>query len=361
MLLNKRNIDFCCSIEIGMNTRDQKLKMRADKLSVVSSFYNSEERKITHTKLKKMRKNKFKKYRVQYIRNKEGKPYRKALLIRGKNKYSPILLRIDYSPINRNTGGIRLDFRPQHMTTREIDHLLSWIDRRLGGIFYQLLARAWVTQIDVALDIYNCKLDDYIWGLERSGKSKYFNTENGLPGLRVGSNRSILHILCYEKVDANSGIKLAYHHKAEFININMGEYQQFLRIEARYKPGAKPTSKRGNPVMLADIMGIKNPFERLQIYSKDLAHELLIEGFINKIPKKTSISALKHAIVLNRKNARLSRQSIGIIVKHKIELFDRDIIWQKWSLCTEKLSSIFNIHSYLSMKKSQDKPIRPRE
>lgn len=171
MKLNKRNIEFCCSLDIGMNTRDQKLKMRVDKLCVVSQFDKNTEMKITYAKLKRMRHKEFKQYRVQYILNKVGKPYRKALLIRGKKKHSPVLLRIDYSPINRNTGGIRLDFRPQHMESTKIDHLLSWINSRLGGIFYQLLAQAWITQIDVALDVYKCKLDDYIWGLERSGKT----------------------------------------------------------------------------------------------------------------------------------------------------------------------------------------------
>jgi hypothetical protein len=37
-----------------MNSRDQKLKMRVDKLCVVSQFDESIERKITYAKLKKM-------------------------------------------------------------------------------------------------------------------------------------------------------------------------------------------------------------------------------------------------------------------------------------------------------------------
>ena len=46
------------------------------------------------------------------------------------------------------------------------------------------------TKLMSLLDVYKCKLDDYIWGLERSGKTAYFDKENGLPGLRIGSCRS---------------------------------------------------------------------------------------------------------------------------------------------------------------------------
>ncbi|HHH0823552.1 TPA: hypothetical protein ACPZPM_003863 [Yersinia enterocolitica] len=345
MLLNKRNIDFCCSLDIGRNNKEQQLKMRTDKLSVVSRFDNSSERKKTYNKLKKMRRNKFKQYRAQYIRNNEEKPYRKALLIRGKKKHSPVLLRIDYSPINRNTGGIRLDFRPQHMVPQKIDHLLSWIDRRLGGIFYQLLARAWVTQIDVAIDVYNCKLDDYIWGLDRSGKTAYFNKENGLPGIRIGSYRSFLHFLCYGKIDANSGRKLVFRERAKFINVNFDEYQQLLRIEARYRPNATPTSKNGNALMLAHILEMRNPFERLRVYSKDLGDELLKSGYLYKLPNAPSIADMKRYMMEAMQCSRLPRKVDRLIAEHEIELFDKHTVWTQWSRCVAQLSGIFSIAS----------------
>lgn len=345
MKLNKRNVDFCCSIDIGRNTRDQKLKMRVDKLSVVSHFEKSGEMKITYAKLKRMRLKEFKQYRVQYIRNKEGKPYRKALLIRGKKKNSPVLLRIDYSPINRNTGGIRLDFRPQHMIPRKIDHLLSWIDRRLGGMFYQLLARAWITQIDVALDVYNCKLDDYIWGLNRSGKTAYFDKKNGLPGIRVGSYRSLLHILCYGKVDANSGRQRVFRERAKFININFDEYQQFLRIEARYRPNATSTSKSGKALMLANLLEMRNPFERLRVYSQDLGNELLEREYLCTLPNAPSIAEMKRYMMEAMRCSRLPRKVDRLIAEHEIELFDKHTAWSQWSRCVAQLSDIFSIAS----------------
>lgn len=328
------------------------LKMRVDKLSIVSCFENIEERKYTYTKLKKMRHNTFKKYRVQYIRNNDEKPYRKALLIREKERNSPVLLRIDYSPINRSTGGIRLDFRPQHSTSKQIDLLLSWLDRRLGRIFYKLLERAWVTQIDVALDVYNCKLDDYLWGLDRAGKTAYFDKENGLPGLRIGSCRSLLHILFYGKVNARSDGKLVFMEKSKFIKINFDEHQQFLRIEARYRPNATPTSKNGNALMLAHLLEMKNPFERLRVYSKDLRDELMARGFLCTLPDAPSIAEMKRYMVEKMQCARLPRKVDRLIAAYEIELFDKHTVWMQWSRCVAQLSGIFSIASVFCVHKS---------
>ncbi|EKN3395252.1 hypothetical protein RSF21_003620 [Yersinia enterocolitica] len=345
MLLNKLNIELCHSLNVGKNTKKQRLKMRADKLSVVSCFNNAVEIKKTYKKLETMNHDRNKKYRVSYIRNKSESPYRKALLIRGKKKKSPMLLRIDYAPINKNTGGIRLDFRPQHMTPQKIDHLLSWIDHRLDGIFYQLLERAWITQIDVALDIYNCKLDDYLWGLDRAGKTAYFDKENGLPGLRIGSCRSLLHILFYGKVNARSGGKLVYRERTKFININFDEYQQFLRIEARYRPNATPTSKKGNALKLADLLEMRNPFERLRVYSKNLGDELLEKGFLCTLPHAPSIAEMKRYMLAAMQCSRLPRKVDRLIAEYEIELFDKHTVWTQWSRCVAQLSGIFSIAS----------------
>lgn len=352
MLLNIRNIDFCRSIDIGRNNRDQELKIRTDKLSVVSHFKNKSEMKKTYSKLETLNQDKKKKYRVTYTPTKERNPYHKALLIREKMKKSPVLLRIDYMPKNRNTGGIRLDFRPQHLAPRKIDHLLSWLDNQLGDVFYQLLAKAWITQIDVALDVYKCKLDDFIWGLERSGKTAYFDKVNGLPGLRIGSCRSRLHILCYGKVDANSGRKLVFRERAKFININFDEYQQFLRIEARYRPNAKTTSKNGNVLMLAHLSEMRNPFERLRVYSKDLGDELLERGFLCTLPDAPSIAEMKRYMLATMQYSRLPRKVDRVIAEYEIELFDKHTVWTQWSRCVAQLSGIFSIASVSCVHKS---------
>ena len=238
------------------------------------------------------------------------------------------------------------------MTPQKIDHLLSWINRQLGEICYQLLARAWITQIDVALDVYNCKLDDYIWGLERSGKTAYFNKEDGLPGIRIGSYRSLLHFLCYGKIDANSGRKLVFQERAKFININFDEYQQFLRIEARYRPNATPTSKNGNVLMLAHILEMRNPFERLRVYSKDLGDELLDRRYLYALPNAPSIAEMKRYMMDAMQCSRLPRKVDRLIAEYEIELFDKHTVWMQWSRCVAQLSGIFSIASVFCVHKS---------
>lgn len=337
MLLHKRNVDFCDSLYIGQDDHGHDLKIRIDKLTVVSCFISKTEKKKTYFNLEIMRYKKYKKYRVQFVHSKSRKPYRRALLIRSINKNSPVLLRIDYSPINVNTGGIRLDVRPQHLTSEEIVHLLSWINNRLGKEFYVLLARAWITQVDVALDIYDCQLDDYIWGLERSGKTAYYDTINGLPGVRIGSPRSLLHILFYGKVDAHRCKKLGLKRKSKFIDINLDEYQHFLRVEARFRPNAKPKGKSLNPLMLDCLSDMSNPFERLQVFSKELETALLRQGLLSEIPREPSTAALKHSYLQETTKLRVPRKLDSIISTHSIVLFDKKSIWQHWPACIMKI------------------------
>ncbi|MGQ6052059.1 hypothetical protein ACUNHQ_21780 [Serratia sp. IR-2025] len=341
MLLHRKSIDLCRSLKLGKDKHGHALKIRIDKLTIVSYFSTTEEKEEVYNRLEEMRQGINERYRVKYIRNKEKKPYRKSLNIYSRKKNSPVLLHIDYVPKHPNTGGLRLDFNPQHMTKVKIDDLVSWINGNLGEIFYRLLVRAWVTRIDVALDVYNCKLDDYLWGLKNAGKSTYYDTENGLLGVRIGSNRSLLHIHCYEKVNAHRDRKLILKDRAKLININLDEHKRFLRIEARYKPGAKPTSKKKDALMLSQLLEMRNPFKRLQVYSKNLGKELLNKGYLHALPKEPSVIALKSGLKQQPGRSRLT----AMLNRHKIVLFDEREIWNLWPRCVEQLSSIYNIAS----------------
>lgn len=61
---------------------------------------------------------------------------------------------------------------------------------QLGKAIIKTIRRSWITQIDVALDIYDCKLKGYLWSLKNAGVSKYFHHRNGFLGLRLGCIRS---------------------------------------------------------------------------------------------------------------------------------------------------------------------------
>ncbi|QIZ52924.1 hypothetical protein DWG24_20360 [Dickeya zeae] len=343
MLLNKKNIDTCSSLKIGKDKKGNPLKIRIDKLTIVSHFIRKEEKRKTYAKLKKIRQKKQNVYSITYIKNKEEMPYRSALLIKERKEHSPLLLRIDYSPINKKTGGIRLDFHPQYLTPKKIDRLLSWMNFQLGEILYHLLARAWITRVDVALDLYDRYLHDYIWELRRAGKPKYFNEEDGLPSVQLGSNRSRIHMLCYEKLDVFKKKHERYDKNTDLIKVNFNKYKKFLRIESRYMPNSKPTSKNGNPLMLKDILHMENPFTRLQVYSIDLANNLLKKGYILTIPPEPSTHALKYCIQRKMKYSRIPRNVQRIFNKHQIRLFDKHFIWQNWPICVNQLSGIFTI------------------
>lgn len=353
MIINKHNIDTCSSLPIGSDVNGNLLKIRIDKLTIVSSFIEKEEKSETYKKLKKMRKRNHSNYYITHIQNKEDMPYRTALLIKEKNHFSPLLLRIDYSPINRNTGGIRLDFYPQYLSAKKNDQLLSWLNMQLGEIFYHLLTRAWVTRIDIALDLYDRYLDNYIWELQRSGKPRYFNEGNGLPGIQLGSNRSVLHVLCYEKIDAFRNKNVSHKNKNKFLKIKRNEHKNFLRIEARYRPNSKPTSKHGSPLMLRNILEMENPFKRLQFYSNELKSELLIKKHIISIPSEPSVFALKCRVKKENSCSRIPRNVQRIINEHKISIFNKNIIWDNWPIYTKQLGGIFTIaYSYKDIDKN---------
>lgn len=362
MLLNKHNVELCSSLDIGYDCYGHKLKWRIDKLTSVSRYDDEREHAINY-RLGRIAKKSWKDYRVRldYVRCKAGekvKPYRKALLIFGKEPGSPMLLRIDYEPINSNTGDIRFDLRPQHLTATELDHLFLWLGRRLGPLFPRLLARAWITQVDVALDIYGCQLKDYILGLYRAGINEDYDTPDGLPGVRIGSTNSALHVLCYEKVDATGQTKNSFKRKGDLLELELelDQYPRFLRVEMRYKPLAKPTHVVGNALMLADLQLMKNPFERLQVYSKDLVEVLLMEQLITKKPKDDSLLALKQQINLCQNTNRISKKIESLIKQYEVVLFDIHTLWQNWPACVERLGSqIIPPVAELSVNKRKDR------
>ena len=79
MLLHRKNIDLCRSLKLGKDKHGHALKIRIDKLTIVSYFSTIEEKEEVYNRFEEMRQGIHEKYRVKYIRNKEKKPYRKSL------------------------------------------------------------------------------------------------------------------------------------------------------------------------------------------------------------------------------------------------------------------------------------------
>lgn len=53
MLLHRSNIDICQSLNIGKDNDGHNLKIRIDKLTVVSDFLPEEDKREVYSKLKK--------------------------------------------------------------------------------------------------------------------------------------------------------------------------------------------------------------------------------------------------------------------------------------------------------------------
>ncbi|EPK7285794.1 hypothetical protein NLT72_004262 [Citrobacter farmeri] len=350
--LNRKNIELNISNEICCSSYGHRMTMRADGITSVSRFHSEEEKEEFLQKFEYMLGRRWKQYRFERksTQNKAGKPhpYKYGLSVYRKGDDSPMLLHINWGPRHVKTGGIRFEFRPQHMDAKAMDHMLEWLSDRLGAIFYRLLARSWVTRIDVALDVYGCKLNDYVWDLKGISAFKDHVNFKGLPGLNLGG-KSELRFNLYEKVYAgvlNSVglfnqcsevvLKDGKARQEQFIEINQEEFENFLRIEARIIPGRRSGSWS---VTLAELTELKNPFGRIVVYEGKLKSVLVNDFIESSRPKSNSAKAwAKHA--MSDVNSRMSRRLKRALVTHETELFNKSEVWAYWHSCVAALGTI---------------------
>lgn len=334
MLLNKKNIETRLSVSAGKSYHNHNLRIRIDKATFVSLFSNRDEKIKILSKLMNMSKSSHEEYSIHYTRLKEGHPYKKAITIFSKEKIPSLLLHIAYSPVNKKTGSIRFDFRPQHLNNKEFKCFIKWMESQLGDDITKLMRRSWITQIDVALDVYNCKLEDYLWSLKNAGRSDYFHDKNGLPGMRLGSIRSKTNLLCYEKIYIGRKKFNSLQQKNGLVEIKKGNYENLLRIEARIKPKIALPNTKESALLLKEISSMNNPFLRLMIYSNQLQEELIKKNYLRYKMKTNNVIVIKNKM---KKRSKLSRHSLTMIEKNKVNLIDYDKIWEKWKLCIRRL------------------------
>ncbi|EPG8533292.1 hypothetical protein ORO10_002205 [Klebsiella aerogenes] len=349
--LNRKNIELNISNEICCSSYGHRMTMRADGITSVSRFHSEEEKEEFLQKLEYVLGRRWKQYRIErkLTQNKAGKPhpYKYGLSVYRKGDYSPMILHINWGPRRVKTGGIRFEFRPQHMDAKAMDHMLGWLSDRLGAIFYRLLARSWVTRIDVALDVYGCKLNDYVWDLKGISVFKDHVNFKGLPGLNLGG-KSELRFNLYEKVYAGVLNSLGFNQCSEvvlkdgkarqeqFIEINQEEFERFLRIEARIIPGRRSGSWS---IRLAELTELKNPFGRIVVYEGKLKSVLVNDFIESSRPKSNSAKAwAKHA--MGDVNSRMSRRLKRALVTHETELFNKSEVWAYWHSCVAALGTI---------------------
>jgi len=337
MLLNMKNIETRLSISAGKSYHKHVLKIRIDKVTLVSNFSKKNEKVKIHTALRDSIKSQSIKYTITHTKLKEGHPYKKAINIFSKEIIPSLLLHIAYSPVNKNTGSIRFDFRPQHVNDNEFKELIKWMESQFGKEIIKTISRSWITQVDVALDIYNCKLKDYIWSLKNAGVSEYFHQKNGLPGLRLGSIRSKINILCYEKIYIRREEFYSLQSENGLINIKNKNYKHLLRIEARFKPKLTFKNKNRKALFLKEISSMENPFLRLKVYSNKMQENLIKKKYLLYKIMTNDVMVIKNKM---KKSSKLSRHSLAVIERNEIDLIVRDKLWEKWKLCVRRLQSL---------------------
>ncbi|EBP2521091.1 hypothetical protein AAIJ15_002612 [Salmonella enterica] len=333
MLISKKNVEVNSSLDIGHDTFGHKLKLRIDGMTIILPVCKgTPEYDVMAGRLISASKKKWKPYKVSLEFQKKGKrhPYWKALIIRRKSD-NKMLLRIDFEPRNKNTGAIRLELGPQHMAPREIDMLILWLAVRIGyNEFMTLLEGAWVTRVDVALDIYGCYLDDYVWGMKDASVFTGFKKKHGLPGVQLGSNRSPLSILCYEKIDAVGRKSKILRGKGGRVELEIGDFPYFLRLEARIKPGGKPGSKNHKYLLLADLKDMTYPFERLRIYPLNIQHMLDIALMYENAPERHTIAYSKKHSQKSPERYWNSDKGRRYLETCEVTLFTEEKIWSFW-------------------------------
>lgn len=336
------------------------MKLRIDWLSIVSRFHREDEKAEFVQKLQSLPEREWKNYVVQEKspRNATGTchPYKYGLCISRNEPNAPMLAYLMWGPKAPGTGGFSIQFHPQHMTGKRMDLLLKWLSDRLGETFAHLLARAWVTRLDIALDIYGCKLNDYLWGLKKSSIYKDYDNDNGLPGLSLGAFDSKLSVLIYGKINAAQFERIAFPERTGYVNekgrrkreyfleIDKEEHPHFLRVEMRIQPESTGPGKRGckqKALMLSDLAKLGHPFERLLVYKRKLEGELVNAAFTNDRPETNGIKAWTNTLSEGDSKGRLTRKFAKLLYLNEVELFNKHDVWSFWlPVCMVKLGQV---------------------
>lgn len=365
-MLNVKNIKINKGITVGQTYGRYPMTMHIDWLTAVSD-YGSEsesesEKGIFEARLLLLKKKLKGEYKVtrRNMDKRSGKkpPYRNGLHISECGTDSPKLLSIYTSPRFKNVGAISIQIHPQRTTGEGMDSLLNKLNAALGGLLFPILSRSWVTRVDIALDIYGCKLDDYYWWLSWAKAYEDFCEPYGLPGLQIGK-KSALSVNLYEKIDASDfkiqGLKRALFHvfdkdhrskdryrKERLIDLKKEQYPGLLRVEFRIQEKKNATgkySKAGKVVMLGSLKSMKNPLHRLKVYDRALMSDMFNEWYKVGRPDTNSSKGLVD-LLSHDTGGHLGRAAERIFERREVELFNANEVWSSWSDCIGAMGEV---------------------
>lgn len=361
-MLNVKNIKMNKGIPVGQTHGRYPMTMHCDWLTLVSDYKNNKEKDLFEDGLLLLKKKLKGELNVtrRNMDKRSGKkpPYRNGLHISECGVDSPKLLSIYTSPRFKKVGGISIQIHPQLTTGEGMDSLLNKLNVAFGGLLLPILSRSWVTRVDIALDIYGCKLDDYFWWLSWAKVFEDFCEPHGLPGLQIGK-KSALSVNVYEKVDASDfkiqGLKRALFHvfdkdhrgkdryrKERLIDLKKEQCPGLLRVEFRVqekKNAYGKYSKVGKVVMLSKLKSMKNPLCRLKVYERALMSDMYNEWYKVGRPDTNSSKGLVNLLSRDT-GGRLSRAAERIFERRQVELFNAKELWSSWSDCVDAMGEV---------------------
>ena len=361
-MLNVKNIKKNKGVPVGQTHGRYPMTMHIDWLTVVSDYSCKDEKEIFEANMLLLKKKLKGEYNVTRrnidTRSEKKSPYENGLHISECGAGSPKLLSIYTSPRFKKVGGISIQIHPQHITGEGMDSLLNKLNAAFDGLLFPILSRAWITRVDIALDIYGCKLDDYFWWLSWAKAYEDFCEPYGLPGLQIGK-KSALSLNLYEKIDACDakiqGLKQALFHvfdkdhrgknryrKERLIDLEKEQYPDLLRAEFRVQEKKNATgkySKAGKVVMLSKLKSMSSPLQRLKVYERALMSDMFNEWYKAGRPDTNSSKGLVN--LLNRdKGERLGRAAERIFERREVELFNANEVWSSWSACVDAMGEV---------------------
>lgn len=200
--------------------------------------------------------------------------------------------------------------------------------------FNKILTNGIITRIDIALDIYNNKPDDFWIDMPKVQKCGiFFGDDGAIETMYLGAIRSKSKVKIYDKF-------------RQLIDNNLlkervdGMPDNLLRIEISLKSQTN---------MLNTIKNIDNPFGKIRLFRPFSSHPKIHPCFFDSIRQRGLKPALR---VLSECEQRRYRR---ILKKYKISTLGSFVLWEQWpntvDLCLYPLYPAKEYNKVIAMKR----------
>ena len=233
-------------------------------------------------------------------------------------------------PISKNRSFLKLKLSPQHWRIDELNAMLLFIFGCINRKAITLLKKAYISRIDLAIDIDEHIMSDVIVGFDgiRSGHI----TANTAPyGLKLGSDHSIFFLSVYEKYTF-TGDKVPKGTSKGVVRVKDEDVIPFTRFEIRHRP-------KKNKLLLSDLSSMNEFVSKLHIYDRGavLTRARTHACFKTAIPSMTLPEVWKAYYADTSRKGRKRKQNMMKILESNKWNFGPERIWKCWPECVSKL------------------------